>query len=403
MSTTEAVMAAAIALGLPIAVWGLAGRRIARTGIVCELCGRNMDRLPAGRCPECGGRPWGWWRGQRNRRRRWRGVCAGALLLSLVWLAPAYRDAGRVPVWRRSTWRMIVDLAVHARIVQDGSVSELERRWRLDRLRPIEREALMRLARRDWRPGRTGTQMRSAFFIDRARDAGRLDPAEVDGVVRAAIEDIGDDDTPGNALQALFVLQGFYPAGATHLHRALHDPDRQRRQVAALVLAYNEDERGPRLLEVMVEGLADDRLGEVRSYFGWNASRFVSELLVHVDAAEPHLLAALDSPDLQQRSLAAHILACAGREEVFAPAARVLIANLADNDRRADAHVARFGLETMGRPIIPVLAEARKTGDAQSRAFIDDLVYAFEDIDADPYFTPSHRRMSRIVHRWPWD
>lgn len=183
-----------------------------------------------------------------------------------------------------------------------------------------------------------------------------------------AIESLGHDTRRYNASWAQSVLSADFPASAPALHAALHDPDYQRRQLAALLLAHRDPLSPPTdaQLDTAVEGLADDRLRSVGTDLITNERLHAAYLLRHAARAAPRLLAVLDSPDDQQSLIAAAVLVAAGLHTE--PAARTLIRHLADNTRDYDALRAFHALWYAGPRVLPILEHALAAGTLDDQA-----------------------------------
>lgn len=228
-----------------------------------------------------------------------------------------------------------------------------------------------------------------------AEDAAPLTAAEAETLVTA----LADDDTRSNANDAARELRWRHsPDAARALERVLDSPDLQQRSFAAMLLAYtNPAAPSPRLLEVLVEGLANN--GYPRSPEACNAiydaavgSRY---LLDHAEAAKPFLIPGLRSEDLQQRFLCAFLLGQAGVTDELDRCVEILIPHLRDNSIPDDACAASHALYRLGPGVLPHLQAALKDADEQQRALI---VLIARDL-ADPPVTRSDLVARKSMHR----
>lgn len=164
------------------------------------------------------------------------------------------------------------------------------------------------------------------------------------------------------------------------LFAALESPNPRLRFAAARVLQDDRRTRPtPKLLEVSVDGLRHDDLpgvevDGVRSAIA-NAAGY-RWLIQHAKAARPLLVTALGSDDLQQRFLAAVVLADSGEaREELERVAKVLIPHLRDNQIAGDAMMAGCAIYQLGPAVLGHLRDARLGADTQQKMLIDLLVF----------------------------
>ena len=224
--------------------------------------------------------------------------------------------------------------------------------------------------------------------------------------IELAIRDLGMDDRIGNAEQAMetLVKMGAWDA----LEAALGEGDVQRRQLAAVVLRQRADgwyhpgwdsvnpkfrETGPRLpasaalIRVTVEGLKDDdfpnEVAGQRSTGLCNAWDGAAFLLRRMEQATPELAKALDSTDVQQRFLAAVILAHGHRTELAERVVPVLVAHLRDNQISADAREACGALVQLGEAARPLVEAGLARADGQGRRLGELLLKQLDGLPLD--------------------
>jgi len=200
----------------------------------------------------------------------------------------------------------------------------------------------------------------------------------------AALQAIGDDYEPWNAMWAMDVLSALGDVGTRTLEDGLGSRDWQTRQLCAQKLMrraeprWHLDEVGPprpyeppdRLYAVAVEGLADDALpsGTARRWGGpqrthtWvtNARSGYLFLAASGPRAEPFLRPAIRSDDPQQRLLAACAAGYLGLSSLANDAAIELCVNLRDDMIEGNATLAAAALFAMGelaRPTVESLAQ----------------------------------------------
>jgi hypothetical protein len=163
----------------------------------------------------------------------------------------------------------------------------------------------------------------------------------------------------------------------TALEKALRNPDRQARQLAAAVLRRHLEKfpaaPSPALIATTVEGLDADDLDN-RSSWVANANEGVAFLIQHAKLAQPYLASKLTDNDSQGRWLAAVIIARAGLTDLLPQAAPILIEQLRDNDTWGDERVAADALRHFGPPIIPLLTAHFDSSDPQLRTWCGRIV-----------------------------
>lgn len=166
----------------------------------------------------------------------------------------------------------------------------------------------------------------------------------------------------------------------------LNSDNRRERQIAAWAVRdrVKPDET---LLKVTIDGLRDDNLPppsrSSKDDTGYcpvyNASDGTRYLLKHIDKAEPLLIDALQSDDLQQRFLAATVLAFGHRAAHARKIAEILIPHLKNNSLHSDGHMAAAALYRMGEPILPELESAlRYASDPQQLAALRLIILAID-------------------------
>ncbi|MFG0316956.1 MAG: hypothetical protein ACF8XB_06775 [Planctomycetota bacterium JB042] len=220
------------------------------------------------------------------------------------------------------------------------------------------------------------------------------DPARID----EWIANLADDGIRWNALDALGRLAVAGPLAREPLERALDSRDPQQRQLAASLLRDLPGPPSDRLLEVTVEGLADDALpnGRHDGRSHWtgvrNAQEGVLFLRRHPDRARPLLLRAVHAADEQQAFCSALLLAYAG-EHRQAKVYEILISRLADNDVTGDALAASNALYRLGRPALDPVVTALSGARGQQRDFLEQIV---QDLTDPPRSREELRRRSRL-------
>ena len=196
------------------------------------------------------------------------------------------------------------------------------------------------------------------------------------------IQGLRSDDVPFNAMNSMWALYADLELAVPYLERALHQDDYQMQQFAAHVLMELPDhyDASYRLLEVMVEGLADDQYPygmDERNQFRYssvrNAQKGLKTFLDHpawVNKATPALAEALHSHDGQQRFLSAIVLAEHRKTEYLHDIVRVLFPHLADNRLPSDAGMAQHALLKLGAKGKPLLQEVLGQGDEQQDRYV---------------------------------
>ncbi len=205
------------------------------------------------------------------------------------------------------------------------------------------------------------------------------------------------DPRPRIALESLISRSD---SALPSLTAALNSPDLRQRQLAAAALrAFDgfmpdgyELRPGDRistprlsipisdaLIRVTIEGLKHDALPGVlasdREYgerpIVFNAICGTRFLIKHIDKAEPQVIEAVKSPDLQQRFCAAVILAFAHRTTHAETICAILIPHLRDNSIPCDALWAACALYRLGPAAdLHLQAAALKPIDKQQRELL---------------------------------
>lgn len=224
-----------------------------------------------------------------------------------------------------------------------------------------------------------------------------------------AVEDLRHDSTPWNATHAMSFLRAHAESARSILEAALRSDDHQQRQAAASVLQGIKGYRPtPRMLAVTVEGLRDDvlpsgrRPGEERgtTTYIFNATQGVHWFLrrpARIRAAEPLLVEALRSDDLQQRFLAAYLLGRGGCAGAFNDVIRVLAPHLGDNHIREDANMAAAGLYGLGPAVVPDLRARLPRADAQEGLLLRLIIHHLAGADDPDAAVPSTARRRKIT------
>ncbi|MBS0196807.1 MAG: hypothetical protein JSR77_08620 [Planctomycetes bacterium] len=211
-------------------------------------------------------------------------------------------------------------------------------------------------------------------------------------VVATAIDNLRDDAIANNAEWAMSTLAALGEDSLIALEAALHSPEWQQRQLAAEVLrSWCPDERAsrrvtsspapvyqptPKLLEVTVEGLADDALPYATNSTTWvfNARSGYEFLRRHITQAAPYIRAGLNAGDPQQRMLCS-LLAGQSRDPVLvAAAAPMLVEQLRDDGVVFNAKYACDSLLWLGRQSFRHLNRALDSQDSQQRTLAGLLV-----------------------------
>jgi hypothetical protein len=210
------------------------------------------------------------------------------------------------------------------------------------------------------------------------------------------VANLHDDDVRYNGAEALWDLQCAGTSAFAALEYTLYDDDYQARQFAAEALSWNSDTNyvpSERLLQVLVEGMADDEfpwdsLGTGDTYtcvynartayefFGYHPEQF--------ERAEPYLVHALFSDDGQQRLLAAFVLAENTSVAYAERISQILVPHLADNNLSSDAGLAAYGLYQLGDTAVPYLNEAAASEDRQVASIASYLLQLVDDPAAQP-------------------
>lgn len=201
-----------------------------------------------------------------------------------------------------------------------------------------------------------------------------LSASDLREAVPLVIDELRDDDISGNAEDAVTALEGpLWAYGNRALYETLGSTDWQQRQIVANLLVRRGDPPSLDLIRVLVEALRDDTLpagvGLRYSYNRvYNAEAAVGYLTANAAEAEPLLADAINSPDWQQRFLAAVILGAGHRHELADRAVPILIEHLDRNAIAEDAKGAVVGLVGFDTAAIPLLDVAAAGSDPQRAA-----------------------------------
>ncbi|MGH7132775.1 MAG: hypothetical protein ACREJO_12605 [Phycisphaerales bacterium] len=317
------------------------GWRLLSTNAWFRDCGYDLTRLPVGehdlvRCPECA-------------------ACTPAAAI-------ARRPRRRWPLARLSIAIIILSAVAHIVFwVRCG-----------DWTRQLSDTALIRT--RQWLGSSTPSALRFELLNRINACPPTLSASALQEVVPLVIDELRDDDISANAEAAVTALEGpLWGYSNRALYETLGSTDWQQRQIVANILVRRGDPPSPDLLRVLVEALRDDTLpsgvGLRYSYTRiYNAQAAVGYLTANAAEAEPLLVDAMNSPDWQQRFLAAVILGAGHRYELAERAAPILIEHLDRNAIDEDAKGAVVGLVGFDVAAIPHLDAAAAGSDPQRAA-----------------------------------
>lgn len=189
--------------------------------------------------------------------------------------------------------------------------------------------------------------------------------------IRRWVDDLRDDDVPGNAGAAMACLLRAGAAALPALADTLVSPDRQQRHLAAVVLRRVDAPPTHLLCTVSVEALERDVSRELAATLAMpgavSATRY---LAAHARDARAALRFGLGSGDDQQRFLCAFLLACAGERDDVDRVSRELITHLGDNHIRGDAVMAANGLFRLGGSVGATLQSWQPYVDEQARSLL---------------------------------
>lgn len=208
--------------------------------------------------------------------------------------------------------------------------------------------------------------------------------------------DLGSDRPAAAVKDAIGALLRLGQPASPELVLALYSPDREKRQRGAWVLQQQWDGWGGardqgafhQLLRVSIEGLCKDHLPrwDLRANAlhddadVFNASASVRFLARHVLAAEEMLVTAMGSDDVQQRFLAACVLAFSQRSAHTDRICQILIPHLRDNQIPGDGAWARLALRSLGDfARANILSALPVAVDAQQRTSLRLLERATRD------------------------
>ncbi|MFK7959668.1 MAG: hypothetical protein AB8G96_04015 [Phycisphaerales bacterium] len=287
---------------------------------------------------------------------------------------------------RIGRFRIVATLAALTMLTTGGAIAYVGTHGHLTSLIPDRPLAMMA------RTGRAGYGSPLRDEIHRRASTGGFGDAPARSVAAAVVADLRDDDIPWNSYPAQRLLDDLWPASRTALEYELEIGDLQSRILAARVLRHHVKTPSDALLRACVQDLRNDRglvTGQATDlnmrYAAWYLMEWANE-------AEPHLVAALGSDDMQQRLIAAGIAGFANFGHCNDAVAEVLIDHLQDNDIREDARLAIPALHSMGESILPMLRRHVDHGDDQSRAILLALIERIEHPD---------RRTRDCVHAFP--
>jgi hypothetical protein len=220
----------------------------------------------------------------------------------------------------------------------------------------------------------------------------------------ALVDNLGSDAVRYNCDQALRSLEECGPEVIPALERALGSADRQRRFAACALLANREDYKpSPQVLAVCVEALKDDEFpfdGESYTYI-FNAARSTRFLVKHAAAAEPLLVQAMESTDLQQRFLAGVILGWSGRSGAAERVSAILIPHLRDNCIPCDSLLAGGALYRLGAPALPLVQAAMKSSvDVQQSEWLTLIAIDIQDPPTTGEKQWKRRTLHAVDHTW---
>lgn len=323
---------------------------VRRPGCFYDLSGLVPDATGRVCCPECNRRitsPAQCYRPAGQRMHRWRrDVIAGSVLAMLIvlWLSPFVRHG---------QWAALLPTDVLLAIYQQAGPSAP---------RVLKRE----INNRAFEP----------TFTREHRQA----------LAEILLRELGEDDIPHNAIDAVDVLFGLGHAAAPALERGLRSPDWQCRQLCAHVLRSMQGYvPGDDLIAVSVEGLRSRSTGQVNSTSQPNLSAWVNPALealrylpLYPELLDASLAPAIAADDPQQRLMAAAIAGLAGRESLIDQAAPVLIEHLAENDIAEDAKLATLALMGFRSPKLAAYIEPLidDPTDAQRRTLARQIITA---------------------------
>ena len=218
----------------------------------------------------------------------------------------------------------------------------------------------------------------------------------------AAIEDLGADSlTKVRAAYEQGLDPGENAEDRKALFEALESPDRQRRQMAMIMLCEAEVAPTPKLLDVCYDGLKDDdlpydksrpRAQRLRLPLG-NANAAATYFVKHPKDALKHLEKGLKTGDWQQQLLCAFAAGRTRQTQLLPIAAPILLKHLHDNEIGGDAGTALAGLAGFGQDIRPHLTSVTAP-DAQ-QALLIRLLSAWLDAGCEG------PKLREALDRWP--
>lgn len=324
--------------------------------VLRDRCGYDLSGVPRDggvvRCPECG----------RSRAegallrpgRRVRIGVIGAALVGLFWVGFG------VPWNQRGRWAAGLPTLVLAAMDQPGT----------DRLRKGVRVEL-----------------------DERVLGGEVKGLHASVLAWRVAGDLRADEHHRNAERAEHMLDTLWPHSRPALEALLSGDDVQGRVLAAAILrARCLGDPSDALLDACI---AD--IGQRPEGLGWylrlrKCSDAAEFLLLHAQAAQEKLVAAMRDEDPHRRLVAAAVIAWAGLAGHEAEVAGVLLPHLESNDLGGDAIVAAPALYQLGPAIAPLLRERAGALDAQGRATALAIADRLEHPDVP---------VERLEHRMP--
>lgn len=236
---------------------------------------------------------------------------------------------------------------------------------------------LVMLSRTDL--GKHRSQVRKE--LDERVDSNAFDAYSAHLLARTFIKDLRDDSLRWNANTAIDFLDRLWPHSREVLEQELAVGDGQSRVVAARILRSNLKKPTQALIIASVRELGDDS-GEPGWYLRMGNSSQAAEYLKQWPLmAREHVVAALDSDDVQQRLFAAAICGYCGFPEAMEPAVAILVEHLHDNDIRRDAKIASAALYNFGPDAAPILRRYRDVEDEQARQLVRGIIERLENLE----------------------
>jgi hypothetical protein len=192
------------------------------------------------------------------------------------------------------------------------------------------------------------------------------------------VKEFRDDDVRWNASEAEEMLQKLWPESKEALELETMAGDLQSRIVATRILRRRCRMPSDALLTACVAELQDDS-GLVDWYMGmWNAKASTVYLSRWWEYSEQYVLAALDSPDAQQRFFAAIIAGYGGASSHAEEVVEILTPHLMNNRISGDSILSSPALYHLGPSAIPYLREQLLDADSQGRGILLHLIERLE-------------------------